>query len=76
MLDFIGLVITTALMVLIVNALIVFIDASRAAKVALAAVVVCPDGVGSNMAHPACDHCCAAPARQTRPSSERGCLTS
>jgi hypothetical protein len=39
MLDFIGLVITTALMVLIVNALIVFIDASRAAKVALAAVI-------------------------------------
>jgi GH15 family glucan-1,4-alpha-glucosidase len=32
MLDFIGLIITTALMVLIVNTLIIFIDASRAAK--------------------------------------------
>jgi hypothetical protein len=39
MLDFIGLIITTALMVLIVNALTTFIDASRAAKVTLAAVI-------------------------------------
>jgi len=39
MLDFIGLIITTALMVLIVNTLIIFIDASRAAKVTLAAVI-------------------------------------
>ena len=39
MLDFIGLVITTALMVLIVNTLTIFVDASRATKVTLAAVV-------------------------------------
>jgi hypothetical protein len=39
MLDFIGLVITTALIVLIVNTLITFIDASRAAKVTLAGVI-------------------------------------
>jgi hypothetical protein len=39
MLDFIGLIITTALMVLVVNTLIVFIDASRAAKVTLAAII-------------------------------------
>jgi hypothetical protein len=39
MLDFIGLIITTALMVLIVNTLITFIDASRAAKVTLAGVI-------------------------------------
>src|SRR5262245_8280957 len=38
MLDFIGMVITAALMVLVVNALITFIDLSRAAKIALAAV--------------------------------------
>jgi hypothetical protein len=39
MLDFIGLIITTALMVAVVNTLIIFIDASRAAKVTLAAVI-------------------------------------
>ena len=39
MLDFIGLIITTALMVLVVNTLTTFIDASRTAKVALAAVI-------------------------------------
>ena len=39
MLDFIGLIITTALMVVVVNTLIIFIDASRAAKVTLAAVI-------------------------------------
>src|SRR5262249_59104778 len=39
MLDFIGLIVTTALMVLIVNTLITFIDASRAAKVTLAPVI-------------------------------------
>src|SRR5215813_6671341 len=38
MLDFIGLIITTALMV-VVNTLIIFIDASRAAKVTLAVVI-------------------------------------
>lgn len=39
MLDFIGLIITTALMVLIVNTLTTFIDASRAAKVTLGAMI-------------------------------------
>lgn len=39
MLDFIGTVITVALMVLVVNALITFMDVSRAAKIALAAVM-------------------------------------
>ena len=39
MLDFMGLIITTALMVLVVNTLTIFIDASRAAKVTLAAVI-------------------------------------
>jgi hypothetical protein len=39
MLDFIGLIITAALMVLVVNTLITFMDVSRAAKVALAAVI-------------------------------------
>ena len=38
MLDFIGMVITATLMVLVVNALTIFIDASRVAKIALAAV--------------------------------------
>src|SRR5262249_14200430 len=39
MLDFIGMITTAALMVLIVNVLITFMDASRASKVTLAAVV-------------------------------------
>jgi hypothetical protein len=39
MLDFIGLIITTALMVLVVTTLTIFTDASRAAKVTLAAVI-------------------------------------
>ena len=39
MLDFIGLIITTALMVVVVNTLIIFIDVSRAAKVTLAVVI-------------------------------------
>ena len=39
MLDFFGLIITTALMVLVVNTLTIFIDTSRAAKVTLAAVI-------------------------------------
>jgi len=39
MLDFIGMVITAALMVLIVNALTTFMDVSRAAKIVLAAVI-------------------------------------
>ena len=39
MLDFIGLIITTALMVVVVNTLIIFIDASHAAKVTLAVVI-------------------------------------
>jgi hypothetical protein len=39
MLDFIGLIITTALMVLVVNTLTIFIDASRAAKLTLAAII-------------------------------------
>jgi hypothetical protein len=38
MLDFIGFIVTTALMVLVVNTLTIFMDASRAAKVTLAAV--------------------------------------
>ena len=38
MLDFVGMVITAALMVLVVNVLVIFIDASRAAKVTLAIV--------------------------------------
>jgi hypothetical protein len=39
MLDFIGMVITAALMVLVVNALTTFMDVSRAAKITLAAVI-------------------------------------
>ena len=39
MLDFIGMVITAALMVLIVNALTTFMDVSRTAKIVLAAVI-------------------------------------
>jgi hypothetical protein len=39
MLDFIGWIITAALMVLVVNTLIIFIDVSRAAKITLAAVI-------------------------------------
>jgi hypothetical protein len=39
MLDFIGMVITAALMMLVVNALITFMDVSRAAKITLAAVI-------------------------------------
>ena len=39
MLDFIGMVITAALMVLVVNALITCMDVSRAAKITLAAVI-------------------------------------
>jgi hypothetical protein len=39
MLDFIGTVITAALMVLVVNALITFMDASRTAKITLAGVI-------------------------------------
>src|SRR5262245_65240959 len=39
MLDFIGMVITAALMVLVVNALTTFMDVSRVAKVTLAAVI-------------------------------------
>jgi hypothetical protein len=39
MLDFIGMVITATLMVLVVNTLITFMDASRIAKIGLAAVI-------------------------------------
>jgi hypothetical protein len=39
MLDFIGTVITAALMVVVVNALTIFMDVSRAAKIALAAAI-------------------------------------
>ena len=39
MLDFIGMVITAALMVVIVNVLTIFLDVSRAARIALAAVI-------------------------------------
>jgi hypothetical protein len=39
MLDFIGMVITAALMMLVVNALTTFMDVSRAAKITLAAVI-------------------------------------
>jgi hypothetical protein len=38
-LDFIGMVITATLMVLVVNVLIIFMDASRASKITLAAVI-------------------------------------
>ena len=38
MLDFFGLILTTALMVMVVNTLTIFIDTSRAAKVTLAVV--------------------------------------
>jgi hypothetical protein len=39
MLDFIGMIVTAALMVLVVNTLIICMDASRAAKITLAAVI-------------------------------------
>jgi hypothetical protein len=39
MLDFIGMVITAALMVLVVNALTTFMDASRASRITVAAVI-------------------------------------
>jgi membrane associated rhomboid family serine protease len=39
MLDFIGMVVTAALMMLVVNALTTFMDVSRAAKVTLAAMI-------------------------------------
>ena len=39
MLDFIGMVITAALMMLVVNALTTFMDVSRAAKITLAAMI-------------------------------------
>src|SRR5262249_12219284 len=39
MIDFIGMIVTAALMVLVVNALITFMDASRVAKITLAAVI-------------------------------------
>jgi hypothetical protein len=39
MLDFIGMVITAALMVLVVNALTTFMDVSRVAKITLAVVI-------------------------------------
>jgi hypothetical protein len=39
MLDFIGMVVTAALMMLVVNALTTFMDVSRAAKITLAAVI-------------------------------------
>src|SRR5262245_20123682 len=48
----------------------------RLASDAARTLVVRPDGAGSNLAHPACDHRGAAPARQSRPSREGGCLTS
>src|SRR2546427_430988 len=38
-LDFIGLVVTAALMVLVVNTLTIFMDASRAARITLAAAI-------------------------------------
>jgi hypothetical protein len=50
MLDFIGLIITTALMVLVVNTVTIFMDASRAAKVTLAAVIGIWIGVAAAMA--------------------------
>jgi len=39
MLDFIGMVITATLMVLVVNALTTFINVSRVAKITLASVI-------------------------------------
>jgi hypothetical protein len=50
MLDFIGMVITAALMVLVVNALTTFMDASRAAKTTLAAVIGVWIGLAAAMA--------------------------
>jgi hypothetical protein len=50
MLDFIGLIITTALMVLVVNTVTIFMDASRAAKVTLAAVIGIWIGVAAAVA--------------------------
>ena len=48
MLNFIGMVATTALMMLVFNALIPFMDISRAAKLTLAAVI----GVWNDLATP------------------------
>jgi hypothetical protein len=50
MLDFIGMVITAALMVVIVNALTIFLDVSRAARIALAAAIGVWIGVAAAVA--------------------------
>ena len=50
MLDFIGTVITAALMVVIVNALTIFMDVSRAARIALAAVIAVWIGLAAAVA--------------------------
>jgi hypothetical protein len=50
MLDFIGTVITAALMVVIVNALTIFMDVSRAARIVLAAVIGVWIGVAAAVA--------------------------
>jgi hypothetical protein len=50
MLDFIGTVITAALMVLVVNTLTLFMDASRAARITLAAVIGVWIGLAAAMA--------------------------
>jgi hypothetical protein len=47
MLDFIGMVVTAALMMLVVNALITFMDTSRGVKTTLAAVIGVWIGVAS-----------------------------
>jgi hypothetical protein len=49
MLDFIGMVITAALILLVVNALTTFMDVSRVAKITLAALI----GVWIGLAAPA-----------------------
>jgi hypothetical protein len=50
MLDFIGMVITAALMVVIVNVLTIFLDVSRAARIALAAAIGVWIGVAAAVA--------------------------
>ena len=83
MLDFIGMVITAALMVLVVNALITFMDVSRAAKVTLAAVIGVWIGLAAAVAEPGgfrsrgrsrssdCSWRCRCSRRRSRPHGRR-----
>jgi hypothetical protein len=52
MLDFIGMVITATLMVLVVTSLITFMDVSRVAKITLAAVIGVWIGLAAAVAEP------------------------